>query len=99
MKVASFEKLKSDWNQTWFIDAILDPLYVHVVKGHILRSKVIIGQVVRWTENVKFTSFEKLKSNCNQTWFIDIRWEPTPVHEVKGHMKVKVHVRSTCKIV
>ena len=22
MKMASFEKLKSDWNQTWFIDII-----------------------------------------------------------------------------
>ena len=47
VKVASFEKLKSDWNQTWFIDVIWEPSYVHVVKGHILRSKVIWGQVVR----------------------------------------------------
>ena len=39
MKVASFEKLKSDWNQFWFTDIIWEPSYVHAVKGHILRSK------------------------------------------------------------
>ena len=31
--MASFEKLKSDLIQTWFIDIIWEPLYVHVVKG------------------------------------------------------------------
>ena len=43
MKMASFEKLKSDLNLhvTWFIDIIWEPLYVHAVKGHIPRSKVI----------------------------------------------------------
>ena len=41
MKVASFEKLKSDLNQTWFIDILWEPSYVHAVKGHILMSKVI----------------------------------------------------------
>ena len=41
MKVASFEKLKSDGNQTWFIDIIWDTSYVHAIKGHISRSKVI----------------------------------------------------------
>ena len=70
MKVASFAKMKSDWNQKWFIDTIWDPLYVHAVKGHILRSKVIRSQGVRWAQNVKFTSFENLKSDWNQTWFI-----------------------------
>ena len=29
MKVASFEKLKSDLNQTWFIDITCEPSYVH----------------------------------------------------------------------
>ena len=31
MKMASFEKLKSDLNQTWFIDVIhvCEPSYVH----------------------------------------------------------------------
>ena len=28
MKIASFEKLKFDLNQTWFIDIILEPSYV-----------------------------------------------------------------------
>ena len=35
MKVVSFEKLKSDWNQTWFVDVIWELSYVHAVKGHI----------------------------------------------------------------
>ena len=59
MKVALFEKLKSDWNQTWFVDTLWDPLYVHEVKGHIPRSKVIRGQVVRCAQDVKFTLYLK----------------------------------------
>ena len=92
MRVASFEKLKSDWNQTWFIDTIWDPLNVYAVKGHIPWSKVIRGQVVRWAQNVKFTSFGQLKSDWNQTCCSDIMLKPSHVHEVKGH------VRSICKI-
>ena len=41
MKMASLEKLKSDFNQTWFIDIICEPSYVHSVKGIVPRSKVI----------------------------------------------------------
>ena len=48
---------------------------------------------------MKMVSFEKLKSNLNQTWFIDIIWEPSYVHAVKkSQIKVKGHLRSTCKI-
>ena len=46
MQVASFEKLEV-WNQTSFIDIIWEPTYADAVKGHIPRSKVIGGQVVR----------------------------------------------------
>ena len=35
MKMASFEKLKSDLNQTWFIDIICEPSYVHAVKAEV----------------------------------------------------------------
>ena len=54
-------------------------------------SKVIYqgqkeGHVVRWAEYVKFTSFEKLKSDFNQTWFIDIMCEPSYVHEARCHI-------------
>ena len=38
----------------------------------------------------------KLKSDWNQTWFIDKIWEPSYVHAV--HTKVKGHLRSGCKI-
>ena len=44
VKVVSFEKLKSDLNQTWFIDIIWEPSYVHAKV--VPRSKVICGQVV-----------------------------------------------------
>ena len=38
-------------------------------------------------------SFEKLKSNLNQTWFIDIIWEPSYVYVVKRpQIKVKGHL-------
>ena len=47
MKMASFEKLTSNLNQTWFTDIIREPSYVHAVKGHVPRSNVIGGQVVR----------------------------------------------------
>ena len=78
---------------------IWEPSYVHAVKGHIPRSKVIWGQVVRSAENVKMASFEKLKSDLNQTWFIYIIWKPSYVHVVnRSQIKVKGHQRSTCKI-
>ena len=41
MKMVSLEKLKSDLNQTSFIDIIWEPSYIHEVKGHKLMSKVI----------------------------------------------------------
>ena len=44
-------------------------------------------------------SFEKLKSDLNHTWFIDVIWEPLYVHVVeRSQIKVKVHLRSTCKM-
>ena len=64
MKVVAFEKLKVNWNQTWCIDTTWDALYVHVVKGHIPRSKVIRGQVVG-AKQKKVSSFEKLKFDWN----------------------------------
>ena len=36
-----------DFYQSWAIDAIWEPSFVDEVKGHISRSKVIWGQVVR----------------------------------------------------
>ena len=41
VKMVSFEKLKYDLNQTWFIAKILEPSYVNTVRGHKSRSKVI----------------------------------------------------------
>ena len=49
MKMASSEKLKSDWNQTWFIDIIWEPLYVHAVK----RSQIKVKGHLMSTCNLK----------------------------------------------
>ena len=56
-----------------------------VVKGHQPRSKVIRSQVVGLVQKEKLTSFEKLKFDCDLTFFIDIMLEPSLVHEVRGH--------------
>ena len=37
-------------------------------------------------------SFEKLKSNLNQTWFIDIIWEPSYVQAVKGQRSSEINL-------
>ena len=98
-KVASFEMLKSDWNQTCLIDRVWDLMYTHVVRGHIPRSMVIRGQVVRLTQNVNFTSFKKLKSDWNIKLGLLILFGN--LHMVIGQrsqIKVKGHVRSSCNL-
>ena len=48
---------------------------------------------------MKMVLFEKLKSDSNQTWLkYGQIWGPSYVHAVKGHTKVKGHLRSGCKI-
>ena len=72
-----------------------DLLYVHVIKGHIPRSKVIRGQVVRWAQNVKFTSFEKLEVRLEPNldyWYNVGTFTCSWGH--RSQMKVKGHVRS-----
>ena len=78
MKKASFEKLKSDLNQTWLIDI---ELVFCCENGLTVGSN---GQFVRLAANVKMASFEKLQSDRNQTWFVDMIWERSYVHAVKG---------------
>ena len=65
-----------DFNQSWVIGAAWEPSFVAEVKGHMSRSKVIWGQVVKWAKNVEIMAlFEKLKSDWNQTWFVHIRFQ------------------------
>ena len=71
----------------------MGPLYVHAVKDHIPRSKVIRGQIVRWNQNVIFTLFEKMKSIRNQTWFINTIWDPLYVDAVKCHLQRSMVIR------
>ena len=69
-----FEKLKPDWNQTWFMDTIWDPLYVHVIKGHIPRSKVIRGD---WGVSPSWQKFGPPPHSA----LVPIFWpEPVPLH-------------------
>ena len=64
----SFEKLKSDWNQTWFMDTIWDPLYVHAVRGH-TEVQGHQSSSCKMGSKCKITSFEKLKSDWNRAIF------------------------------
>ena len=76
-----------DYNQTWVKGAIGVPSYVNQVKGHILRSRVIWGQVTwKMLVFVTWVSFEKLKSNWNWTWVKDAIGVPLYVNEVEGHV-------------
>ena len=87
--MASFEKLKSDWNQTLSIDIKWELSYVHVVKGQYTKVKGHLRPSCKdKAENVKMTSLEKLEV---QTWFID---------NVNLHMFVqsKVH-KSRSKVI
>ena len=47
---------------------------------------------------MKIASFEKLKSDLNQTWFIDVICEPSYVQSVKGRIQCQGHLRSSCKM-
>ena len=38
---------------------------------------------------VKMASFEKLKSDLNHTWFIDIVWKPSYVHAGRSQIKIQ----------
>ena len=58
-----FSTVKNHLNQPFlhiFDDATLGPLYDGNVKGHILKTRVILDKLVRYTENVKLVSFEEL---------------------------------------
>ena len=97
VKLEEMLKMKNSYlGLVWKVEVRLEPNLVYGYKmgtficwwgqGHILRSKVIWGQVGRKVENEKlviWVSFEKLKSDWNQTWFMDIKWEPSYVDEVK----------------
>ena len=46
-------QVRSDYNQTWIIDALWEPSRYDALRGHMTRSKVIGGQIVSY-----------LTSNC-----------------------------------
>ena len=42
----AYEQVRSDYNQTWIIDALWEPSRYDALRGHMTRSKVIGGQIV-----------------------------------------------------
>ena len=88
VKMVSFEKVKVrsepnlvyKYNMGCFACSCSQNSYTKV-KGY-QRSSCKMGLNL----TVKFTTFEKLKFDCNQTWFIDnYMKESKPVYEVRGH--------------
>ena len=59
-----------DFNQSWAIDSTWEPLFVDEVKGHIKIKGHLRSSCKK--SRIEVASFEKLKSDWNQTWFIDI---------------------------
>ena len=81
-----------DFNQSWLVDATWEPSFVDEVKGH-LRSSCKIG----W------------KCENGLIWKVEVRFEPNLVYwynmetficscDQMSQIKVKGHLRSTCKI-
>ena len=95
--------MKSDYNQSWVKDAIRVPSYVNEVKGHVLWSRVIWGQI-RWKMLffVIWVSFEKLKSvgtkfgSKMQYGFLCMLMRSKVMYQSQGSSKVKLGGK--CKI-
>ena len=67
--------------------------FIHEVRGHKLRSKVIWGQVVSKAENVRI---EKLGSPIGTRQFIDEIWEPSYVVKVTKQGQNSAEVNGKC---
>ena len=78
---------RSDYNQTWIIDALWDPSRYDALRGHMTRSKVIGGQIVIvMVALFKLLLHEQVRSDYNQTWIIGALWEPSRYDALRGHM-------------
>ena len=42
-----FEQVRSDYNQTWIIDALWEPSRYNAFRGHMTRSKVIAVKLLQ----------------------------------------------------
>ena len=63
-------------HQTWNIDAMCQPLYVNEVKGHIPRSRLMSGQVLKLAKKIKLLVFPNGLINYHQTWNINAICQP-----------------------
>ena len=77
----SFEKLKYDYNQTRVKDVIGVSSYINAVKGRLelFLCKLLWYWSSRWFFRF-LVSFEKLKSDCIQTWFKDAIGVPSYIY-------------------
>ena len=94
-KLLLFEQVRFNYNQTWIIGALWEPSHYDALGGHMTRSKVIWGQIVRssvrrplkfWLTFFKLLLFEQVRFNYNQTWIIGALWKPSYYDARGGHM-------------
>ena len=96
-QIAPHEQVRSDYNQTWIIDALWEPSSYDALRGHMTRSKVIGGQIVivmvalfqiapAWTGSLRLQP--NLNHRCTMGTFT--LWRTS-----RSHDKVKCHFRST----
>ena len=97
-KLLLHEQVRSDYNQTWIIDALWEPSRYDALRGHMTRSKVIGGQIVivmvalfqiapAWTGSLRLQP--NLNHRCTMGTFT--LWRTS-----RSHDKVNLcHFRST----
>ena len=101
-KLLLFEQVRFNYNQTWIIGALWEPSHYDALGGHMTRSKVIWGQIIRSSVKVLVNLFQiapvrtgslqlcpNLDHRCTMGTFTLWRtW--------RSHDKVKGHLRSNC---
>ena len=105
VKLLLHEQVRSDYNQTWIIDALWKPSRYDALRGHMTRSKVIGGQIVTviWRQIVivMVALFQ-----IAPAWTGSLRLQPNLNHRCtmgtftlwctsRSHDKVKCHFRSS----
>ena len=94
-KLLLFEQVRFNYNQTWIIGALWEPSHYDALGGHMTRSKVIWGQIIRSLKFrltfFKLLLFEQVRFNDVQSWIIGALWEHSHYDALGGHM-----TRSNC---
>ena len=105
-KLLLFEHVRVNYTQTWVIGALWEPSHYDALGGHMTRSKVIWGQIVRSSVRLSV----KVSVNLFQIAPVQtgsLQLQPNLVHRCtmgpfslwrssRSHDKVKGHWRSNC---